>query len=342
MRSFMIGLLSAASVALAGQAQAQTFNTEVDLTGGYSSEGQVKAAAAQLRLFGEAGAGIRFNAEGIWAGRSNAATDAFGAAYPYGGRVQVSEAYAERTFQFGSGLVGIRAGQYRTPFGIYNRSDYAYSGYLRAPLIRYEGYWAINNNFLERGVDVVLGTSRLSVEMSLAAPGDLGKQDHRRPGLNRVVRAQAYYRALIVGASHIDSVPYGDARYAGGRMNFNGVDGRFTLNGVQVSGEFLHGQPWDGPTTTGWYLDATFHRPFMGPVTAVFRTEQLDYSSPKPFTYLGENGFSQWRGRRQTAGGRVRLPGGFTAQAGVIRPSAELGRYSRAALDLALTYSVRR
>jgi len=256
--------------------------------------------------------------------------------------VQVSEAYAERTFQFGSGLAGVRVGQYRTPFGIYNRSDYAYSGYLRAPLIRYEGYWAINNNFLERGVDLFLGTSRLSVEVSLAAPGDLGKEDHRRPGLDRVVRAQGYYRALIVGASHIDSVPYGDARYAAGRMQFNGVDGRFTLNGVQVSGEFLHGQPWNGPTTNGWHLDATFHRPFMGPVTAVFRTEQLDYRSPNPFAYRDESGFTEWHGRRQTAGGRVRLPGGFTAQAGVIRPSSGLGEFSRTALDLALTYSIRR
>jgi hypothetical protein len=341
MRTFITAVIAAACVAFPGRAQAQTLTTEFDLTGGYSSQDQVKAAAAQLRLFGEAGAGIRFNVEGIWAGRSNDATDAFGAVYPYGGRVQVSEAYAERTFQFGSGLLGVRAGQFRTPFGISSRSDYAYSGYLRAPLIRYEGYWAINNNFLERGVDAVLGTSRLSVEVSLAAPGDLGA-DHRRPGLDRVVRAQGYYRALIVGASHIDSVTYGDARYAAGRMNFNGVDGRFTLNGVQVSGEFLHGQPWNGPTTTGWYLDATLHRPFMGPVTAVFRIEQLDYHSPHPFTYRDESGFTEWRGRRQTVGGRVRLPGGFTAQAGVIRPSSELGEYSGTALDVALTYSVRR
>jgi hypothetical protein len=341
MRTFITAMLAVASVAFPGPAQAQTLTTEFDLTGGYSSEDRVKAAAAQLRLFGEAGAGIRFNVETIWAGRSNDATDAFGAAYPYGGRVQVSEAFAERTFQSGSGLVGVRVGQYRTPFGIYNRSDYAYSGYLRAPLIRYEGYWALTNNFLERGVDVVLGTSRLSVEVSLAAPGDLGNFQ-RRSGLDRVVRAQGYYKALIVGASHIDSVPYGDARYATGRMNFNGVDGRFTLNGVQVSGEFLHGQPWDGPTTTGWYVDATFHRPFMGPLTAVFRTEQLDYRAPKPFAYHDESGFSEWRGRRQTAGGRVRLPGGFTAQAGIIRPSSELGEYRRAALDVALTYSVRR
>ena len=45
-------------------------------------------------------------------------TDAFGAAYPYGNRVQVTEAYGERLFRPGPALVGFRAGRYRTPFGI--------------------------------------------------------------------------------------------------------------------------------------------------------------------------------------------------------------------------------
>ena len=59
---------------------------------------------------------------------------------------------------------GVRGGQYRTPFGIYSRSDYAYQGFLRAPLIRYDDYWSISNNFLERGVNVVAGGPRLQVE----------------------------------------------------------------------------------------------------------------------------------------------------------------------------------
>lgn len=335
-------ILVAAIVGLAPVAtlQAQVLTTEVDLTGGYSSDERLTAAAAQLRVFGETTSQIRFNVEGTWAARSEDGTDAFGAAYPYGGRLQLSEAYAERVFNRGRGLVGVRVGQYRTPFGIYTRSDYAYQGFLRAPLIRYDDYWSISNNFLERGVNVVAGTSRLSVEASAGVPGDIGTV-RRRTGLNRVVRAQGYYKAVIVGVSHINSEPYAPARYASGRLNFTGADVRWAHGGVQVRGEWIKGRPWSQPATSGWYVDTIVHRRFMGPVTTVFRSEQLDYSSTRSFVYHGST-YTTWTGRRQTAGARIRLPAGFTAQVGVMRQSDALASYGHTALDVGLTYSIRR
>ena len=335
-------VVAAASVANTASLQAQSLATELDVTGGYSSEDNVKAVATQLRLFGEVARGIRFNVEGTWARRTSNDTDAFGAAYPYGNRAEMSEAYGERTFHPGRALVGIRLGQYRTPFGISGRGDYGYSGFLRAPLIRYDGYWSLTNNFLERGVDVIAGTSRLFVEASLGRPGDLRGTYVRRPGLDRVVRVQGYYRALVVGASHINTAPYAPATYAKGRMAFTGIDARWALGGVQLRGEWLHGQPWDGPTTNGWYADAMVHRPFMGAVTAVFRSEQLDYSSKaQAFSWHGTPGYHEWQGRRHTAGGRIRLPGGVTAQVNVIRQSPLLTEYGRTAVDVGLTYSIR-
>ena len=327
------------SAATAASAPAQSLVTEVDFTTGYSSEDNLKAVAAQLRLFGDVGSGIRFNVEGTWARRSAQGGDQFGAAYPYGDRVQLSEAYAERTFQRGQGLVGVRLGQYRTPFGISGRSDYAYGGFLRAPLLRYEGYWSVTNNFLERGVDVIVGTPRLSVEASLGVPEDLGTMK-RRPGLDRVVRVQGYVQDLVLGVSHINAEPNMPS-FAKGRMSFTGVDARWTRNGVQLRGEWVSGQPWDATATHAWYLDAIVHRPFMGPVTAVFRSEQLNYSAVRPFTYQNTPGFTTWQGRRQTAGGRVRLPGGLIAQVNLLRQSDLLARYGRTALDVALTYSIR-
>jgi hypothetical protein len=98
---------------------------------------------------------------------------------------------------------------------------------------------------------------------------------------------------------------------------------------------------WDTTATDAWYLDAMVHRPFMGPVTAVFRTEQLDYTSAHPFTYRNRPALTTWQGRRQTAGGRVRLPGGFTAQVNILRQSDLLAQYGRTVIDTALTYSVR-
>jgi hypothetical protein len=342
MRAFVAALVVVcANVMSVAPAQGQTLTTELDLTAGYSSEDSVRAVATQLRAFGEVKSGIRFNIEGTWARRSDDETDAFGAAYPYSGRVQVSEAYAERTFQRGSGLAGIRLGRYRTPFGIYNRSDYAYSGFLRAPLIRYDGYWALTNSFLEQGADVIVGTTRLSVEASIGVPGDIGISK-RRSGLDSVVRAQGYYRALIVGVSYVNSQPYAPVSYAGGRLEFTGVDARWTLDGVQLRGEWITGQPWDGPKTTGGYLDAIVHRRFMGPVTAVFRSEQLNYRSNKPFSWHGQAGYTDWQGRRQTAGGRIRMPGRLTAQVNFIRQSDVLAEYTRAGVDVGLTYSIQR
>jgi hypothetical protein len=326
--------------ATASSASAQSLATEVDFTTGYSSEANVKAVAAQIRLFGDVISGIRFNVESTWARRSAAETDAFGAAYPYGDRVQLSEAYGERTFRRGAGLVGVRVGQYRTPFGISGRSDYAYTGFLRAPLLRYDGYWALTNDFLERGVNVVVGTPRLSVEASLGVPADIGTFNTRRPGLDRVFRVQGYVQDLVLGVSHINSEPNAPS-WARGRLAFTGIDARWTRSGIQLRGEWIIGQPWDNTATDGWYVDAIVHRRFMGPVTAVFRSEQLNYTSVRPFEYHGTSGLTAWVGSRQTAGGRVRLPGGLTAQVNVLRHSDRLATSGRTALDMALTYSVR-
>ena len=112
----------------------QSLQVETDATIGHSSD-DVSAGATQVRIFGDAGAGVRVYLEGSWAGRSETRlpTDAFGAAYPYEDGPHVMEAYAERLFHPGRALLGVRGGRYRTPFGIHSRSDYAYSGMLRAP-----------------------------------------------------------------------------------------------------------------------------------------------------------------------------------------------------------------
>jgi hypothetical protein len=340
MRSAVAGAL-VALLAVAGRpASGQSLSVELDGTAGFSTEGDTAAGAAQLRLFGDLTRDYRVNVEATWADRSADVSDAFGAAYPYGGNVALSEAWVERIFRPKGLLVGVRAGQFRTPFGIYSRSDYAYQGFLRAPLIRYDDYWSISNNFLERGVNVVVGGPRLQIEASVGTPGDIGEAK-RRGGLSGTVRAQAYYKSLVVGVSRISSQPYAPVRYATGRLAFTGVDGRFARGGVIVRGEWLSGRPWSNPETNGWYVDGILHRRFMGPVTAVVRAERLYYASPRAFTYGGAT-FNEWAANRQTLGARVRLPAGFTAQIGLLRQSSQLARTSPVALDLAMTWSRRR
>jgi hypothetical protein len=313
-------------------ALAQPIIVEADLTGGYTSD-EAGALATQVRAFGDIPLGLRVLAEAAWAARSDTdeSTDAFGAAYPYRNRVQIIEAYAERLFHPGPALLGFRAGRYRTPFGIYTRGDYAYSGFLRAPLIRYDGYFALSNNFLEHGAELIAGIPQLYIETSLSAPADVG-DSVRRSGVDSVTRLQGYYGPWIVGVSHIRTQPYMPERFARGRSVFTGVDLRWTAGGVQVSGEWLTGRPFDGTSTTGWHADVMVHRPVMGPVTAVWRSEQLDYDASAPF--------ARWA-RRHTAGARVRLLRNLSAQVNVLHQSGDLTDAYTTALDGALTYSIR-
>jgi len=48
---------------------------------------------------------------------SRAAAPVHVAAYPYQGDARIMEAYVEKMFRPAAGLVGVKAGRYRTPFG---------------------------------------------------------------------------------------------------------------------------------------------------------------------------------------------------------------------------------
>lgn len=314
--------------------RAQSITGEVAVTVGASTNNNEVAAATQVRLFGDARAGIRYFAEASWAGTTEGDSDAFGAAYPYGNRLQVVESYGERIFTPQGSLLAVRAGRYRTPFGISGGSDHAYTGFLRAPLIRYDGYFALSNNFLEHGVDVLVGSPRLSLEASLGRPADIGTAV-RRPGTDGVVRLQAYAGPFIVGVSHIRTSPYQPSPFSIGRTEFTGVDARFMREGIQVRGEIIAGHPFDGVTTTGWYADAIVHHVGMGPVTAVARVEQLDYDTPVSAFVLHT--------RRQTIGARVRVFDALSAQINVLHQTGQLdAAYGSRALDVAVTYTFRR
>ena len=343
MKTFKPALILLAGIATAACAQAQSMTTELDVTGGYSSDARTWAGSTQLRTFGEIKPQTRFTIEGTWAKRSVDDTDAFDAAYPYGGRLQLNEAYVEHSFQWGAVIANVRGGQYRTPFGIYSRADHGYTGFLRAPLIRSAYYWTVNSTMLDRGMDVSVGTAHLSAEVSVGTPADNDAAFKRLSGLGSVVHVQAYFKNLIVGASHIHSKSYASEWEENpGRMDFSSVDVRWSFPGIQFRGEWIFGKEWqnDDSKTRGGYLDTIVHTRLMGPVTAVLRTEKLNWS----YSETDESGAaapSEWRGLRQTVGARVRIPGGLTAQFNVLRHSKLAAYEKQTAFDMALTYSIR-
>ena len=258
-----------------GPALAQSITAETDVTVGSSSQG-VQAAATKLRAFGELPAHWRFYIDATLVTRRGPESDVFGAAYPYEPGLTPMEAYVERTEVSDGWLIGARIGRYRTPFGIYDRSDYGYTGLVRAPLIRYSEYWALSNNYMETGASLIAGTTWLSVEGSVGVATDEDK--YARPGgANGVIRVQGAFGPLIVGASHIRTRPSREFAFASGRTTFTGVDARWMQAGVQLRGEWLSGQPFDRAETRGGYVEVHVHRRAMGPVTAVARLERLNY-----------------------------------------------------------------
>jgi hypothetical protein len=309
-------------------AQPELPAVELAMTGGASTE-NVEAAATQLSIFGELVPDLRFFVEGAWGSRSQSTSDVFGAAYPYDKRVRPIEVYGEKIFRRNTLLAGVRAGRYRTPFGIYARSDHAYSGFLRAPLIRYDGYWGLSNKYLEGGVDLFVGTPSLQIETSLGVPQDVGTAVRQR-GFDRVFRVQAYRGAVIAGVSHIRSRPYERRSFARGEAVFTGVDVRWMSGGTQLRAEWIIGQPWEGPSTSGWYVDAIVHRRALGPVTLVGRIEELDYDATRHSRYR----------KRHTGGARVQVSRAIVGHVNVTY-EAHAPRNRRAAADVALTYIIR-
>jgi hypothetical protein len=313
---------------------AQTVTGEVALTGGVSSD-RVAAGAGQARLFGEL-PWFRFFAEGAWTAATEREdgrhSEAFSTAYPYEGPPRPMDVYAERLFE-GRRFVGsLRAGRFRTPFGIHGASDHAYTGFLRAPLVRYEGYWSVTNMLFEHGVNVMAGMPFLQAELTVGRPGDASDDFARRPGTDVIVRAQGYHGPLVVGVSHVRSNAY-DLAFATGRMIFTGVDARWMSHGVQLRGEWLTGQPWDGTHTHGGYVDAIVHRPFMGPVTLVGRMELLVYEASNPLYSSTARGGA--------VGARVKVLEGLYGQVNVThRPDEPYGA-NVTATDVAFTYTVR-
>jgi hypothetical protein len=330
---------AAAALALLCVAQpafAQTIAVEVDATAGITTTNEVRAAALQGRAFGEIAAGFRYFLEGswgrrYWAGKPPNTTDAFGSAYPYANEFKPIENYIERAFRHEKGLAIVKAGRYRTPFGLSARGEHAYNGLLRAPLIRYDGYFGLSNNYLEHGASLLVGTPALQVQASLGRPADVGSVRRRR-GLDTVARAQVFRGPLMAGVSFSRTLPYQPRTFALGHAIFTGVDARWMQHGVQVRGEWITGRPFDGTSTRGGYVDLSVHRQQLGPLTLVARAEYLDYDAAVQFAASGS---------RYAAGGHLRLPYGFTLQSSVVRQTGKLITGKGTALDTAITYSVR-
>ena len=204
-------------------------------------------------------------------------------------------------------------------------------GFLRPPLVRYADYASLSNDYLEHGADVVVGVPRLTFEMALGAPGDVG-DTVRGSGLDTVIRVQGSYGPFIAGASYMRNHSYeppGDRNF---RATAKGIDIRWMQSGVQLRGEWIAGRPVGDATNSGWYVDALVHRVVMGQVTAVARVERLTV----------DDAGVQSRQGRQTLGARIRVIDPLSVNVNIVRRSGAFNQeYGKTSLDLGLTWTLR-
>jgi hypothetical protein len=324
-------IAGAAIVLTASVVSAQSMTAEADVTAGASTE-NVRSGSTQARLFGASASDWRFLTELSVGGTAGHQSDAFSAAYPYDRRVRAMELFVEKTFHQGNYIAGFRAGRYRTPFGIYTRGEYGYSGFVRPPLIRYGREFALSNTSLEAGVNLIGGLPQLYGEASFAAPSDEGEL-HRRQGLDTTLRVQGYYKGVVGGASWLHSGRNRElGSFAHGDSTFTGFDGRWMVSGVHLRGEWIYGEAFRGVTTKGGYIDVSVHRRAFGVITPVARVERLDYDAG-PFSFYD---------RRVTGGARVHVLQWLTAQINVVHQPGGMSAGRINVVDAGVTVSVRR
>jgi hypothetical protein len=138
---------------------------------------------------------------------------------------------------------------------------------------------------------------------------------------------------VIAGASYIRTLPYQSPLFAFGHAEFTGFDLRVTHAGIQLRGEFIDGRPFDGTKTIGGYADVLVHHVGMGPVTAIARIDDLSYETVPPFDLHGS---------RQTVGAKIRILETLAGEVNLIHQAGAPAAYGAKAIDLGLTYSIRR
>ena len=326
--------MTLASVLLASApASAQSVTAEVDVSGGVSTE-NVRAGAAQARLFGASASDWRFFVEATFGGVDGQQTDAFSAAYPYDRRLRPMEMYVEKMFRPRK-----RARGRSRPDATARRSASpraAITATPASPARRSSATATASRSRTRprRRRSVLVGTPRLYGETSFGVPQDEGSPA-AQTGVDVTVRVQGYYKSFIVGASRIAHRPRQVARQLCGRGEWSSTAS--TAAGCRAACSCA-GNGSSGSRSTRVATRRRLSRrdrppPRHGPGDRrrADRAARLRRAR-RPSFYL----------QRFTAGARVRLPSSCSGQVNVIHQPSGLAAGRTTALDVGLTCTIRR
>ncbi len=220
------------------------------------------------------GSGLRLFLEGR--GDSSREYARYGVHPRVSGGMGLGEAYAEA----GSGL-RLRLGQFRVPFGIYERGESDYFGFIQMPMARAQPTTDYYSSYafarLSSGVQVSGGSPELSYRVAVVDRSD--RLWESRPGemTDVVARVQTYADPWILGLSTYQGHVGTDALWwkpgPAARARWWGVDWRYTTTGLMLRGEYIAGRV-GGRSPTGAYVDAVLHPAWMGKSSLLFRYER--------------------------------------------------------------------
>jgi len=200
--------------------------------------------------------------------------------------VEEEEFFTEEAFLSVETPLGtVKAGKFRLPFGIYNRSEQDYMGILQKPVVKGETSMPFHLAKEDAGILLSGGSPKLGYETAL-----MNSQGDALNGIESGLKdfslhLQTYAEPLILGVNiyrgsfltPIHSVPVRQ------KARVEGLDWRISFPYLILRGEFISGEQESGTVdlnVRGYYQDAFYHFPTIPELTGILRVEAIRRTSP--------------------------------------------------------------
>ncbi len=201
--------------------------------------------------------------------------------------VEEEEFFIEEAFlSLETPLGTVKAGKFRLPFGIYQRSEQDYMGILQKPLVKSEARMPFQLAKEDAGILLLGGNPKLSYESALMNSQSDGLNGLENGLKDFSLHLQTYQEPLILGVNFyrgsyltpINAIPVRKKSRA------EGLDWRISFPYLILRGEWILGEIQNGESHDYWgfYQDTFYHFPTLPKLTGILRIETLRRTNASP------------------------------------------------------------
>lgn len=185
--------------------------------------------------------------------------------------------FQESHFSVKDGTHEYRAGRFRVPFGIINREEVEYSGFIDIPLMKDESVRGFRLARVDTGLMAMGGSPTLRYEAAVINGTDSSQFVDNNSSKDVCVRLQTFHGRWITGVNwYSGSVEDGTSIPPADRdVHEYGLDWRYTIPNLIVRGELGLGDI-GGQRTLGWHTDLLYHTPSVENLTLLVRYDRFD------------------------------------------------------------------